>query len=433
MKLVDVYIPGARMHYAVPRICESNNILSTFYTDFFTSARIGRALDTVDLRCLNRVGRLLKKRAFPAIPDKKVVDFKALALMYYAGRRVAVTDAEIVRAHLNFSKQFCKRCASIHSMGRVKYALNSTALEIFQSESSVNTIKILEQCIAPKFTEIINRKKAHEIYPEWYPAAEISSVFYDYAARERVEWELANLILAPSRFVEESLQSLGVSPSKIRLVPYGVESIKSLDIATCQTNEVEYPLRVNSNRKLKILFVGEFGLRKGAPLVVSLAKLFPFSLEIRIAGVFNKGASYLKDLPSSVKLLGQISSTDLQREYQNADLLLLPSLCEGSATVTYEALVQGKPIVCTKQSGAFIDHLAHGLVFDFFDHQGLCAIFERILSDQKFLENMQQNVLVSRARWSLDRYEADLSLIFDKYAGVNESDPPFTSSSISSS
>jgi len=39
---------------------------------------------------------------------------------------------------------------------------------------------------------------------------------------------------------------------------------------------------------------------------------------------------------------------------------VLPSICEGSATVTYEALASGVPVICTPKTGSMVRHGVDG-------------------------------------------------------------------------
>jgi glycosyltransferase involved in cell wall biosynthesis len=52
----------------------------------------------------------------------------------------------------------------------------------------------------------------------------------------------------------------------------------------------------------------------------------------------------------------------MEDHYQWADLFLLPSVCEGSATVCYEALANGLPVICTPNTGAIVRDGVDGYV-----------------------------------------------------------------------
>jgi glycosyltransferase involved in cell wall biosynthesis len=55
-----------------------------------------------------------------------------------------------------------------------------------------------------------------------------------------------------------------------------------------------------------------------------------------------------------VQVLGPIPRSEIVDQFAWADVFLLPSICEGSATVTYEALACGLPVVCTPNTGSVV-------------------------------------------------------------------------------
>ena len=73
----------------------------------------------------------------------------------------------------------------------------------------------------------------------------------------------------------------------------------------------------------------------------------------------------------SVELRG-VTPTPIE-ELARADVLLLPSLEEGSALVTYEAQVAGCVPLVSRAAGALLDHDVHGLVHEAGDVETLTA------------------------------------------------------------
>lgn len=53
------------------------------------------------------------------------------------------------------------------------------------------------------------------------------------------------------------------------------------------------------------------------------------------------------DLHKRVKILGYVSSQKLSKEYQNADLMVIPSLYEGFGLPVIEGLKRGLPVICS--------------------------------------------------------------------------------------
>ena len=52
----------------------------------------------------------------------------------------------------------------------------------------------------------------------------------------------------------------------------------------------------------------------------------------------------------------------MAQHFRWADVFLLPSICEGSATVTYEAIAHGLPVVTTTSTGTVVEHGVSGFI-----------------------------------------------------------------------
>jgi glycosyltransferase involved in cell wall biosynthesis len=105
---------------------------------------------------------------------------------------------------------------------------------------------------------------------------------------------------------------------------------------------------------LKVLFVGQVSPRKGIPYLFEAIRRFsPNDVCCRVVGPLKIFQSAIKKYcPENVKIVGPVSRQDLGQHYEWADVFCLPSLCEGSATVLYEAASFGLPIITTPNSGS---------------------------------------------------------------------------------
>ena len=69
-------------------------------------------------------------------------------------------------------------------------------------------------------------------------------------------------------------------------------------------------------------------------------------------GPINLAPEGLRRLTEVGTVHGPVPRSELLKEFRNADILLFPSLSEGSALVTLEATALGLPVVATEESGA---------------------------------------------------------------------------------
>jgi len=161
--------------------------------------------------------------------------------------------------------------------------------------------------------------------------------------RQQKAWELADLVVAPSEFVLHGLIEMGVPSEKCRVVPYGV------DLARFSSNGKKNFMDIcaeRQNRQLRVLFAGAVGLRKGAPYLIKAAEMLgPERITVRLAGQCEYDPKLATAFPPNVEALGYVPRVSMPSLYDWADVFVLPSLCEGSATVVYEALAKGVPVV----------------------------------------------------------------------------------------
>jgi glycosyltransferase involved in cell wall biosynthesis len=104
------------------------------------------------------------------------------------------------------------------------------------------------------------------------------------------------------------------------------------------------------HQPFRLLFVGNWSLRKGADLLAPIMQKLGSDFELSVI-------SGLRDwhgnttLPSNIRFLGRIPTTEaLVRIYQETDALLFPSRLEGFGLVALEAMACGTPVIAGKGS-----------------------------------------------------------------------------------
>jgi glycosyltransferase involved in cell wall biosynthesis len=157
--------------------------------------------------------------------------------------------------------------------------------------------------------------------------------------RMRQEIELADLILAPSKFVADSVRRFVDKP--IALSPYGVD-------LTDWTTKQERSYR----DEIRFLFVGQCSVLKGIPLLLDAWKAANLEdATLQLVGSWHLAESKKKNLPPHCTWVGPVARNELVHYYRRADVFVLPTNFEGRALVIGEALAVGLPIVTTDASG----------------------------------------------------------------------------------
>ena len=393
---------GARMHYAVPRMLDRAGLLERLYTDICAAKDWPRLLRLIP-RALRPAGvQRLLGRDPGGIPARRITAFTGFGFEYARRYNRASTTDERNAAFLWSGREFCKRViAGGFGSAKAVYVFNSAGLEILHAARQRGLKGVVEQTIAPRSIEWALLKDEALHFPEWETPTAKDAMMEDYCAREAAEWAAADLVVCGSEFVREGIIASGGDPDRCVVVPYGIERHAN---AAPRTPRREGPLRV--------LTVGAVGLRKGAPHVLSAARQLGKRAEFRMVGAVQVLPEAERELRANVQLTGVVPRSEVAAQYAWADVFLLPSLCEGSATSTYEAMFQGLPIICTPQTGSVVRDGIDGFLVPA-RNGGAIAEKLALLADQPaLLASMSESARLRSADFTLEKYGERLIAAF---------------------
>lgn len=96
------------------------------------------------------------------------------------------------------------------------------------------------------------------------------------------------------------------------------------------------------------------------------------------------------NLTERVKWLGRIPYTQLGRFFQAADVFVLPTLEDTWGVVISEAMLFGKPVLCSKGAGSreIIVEGENGYIFDPCDPEKLAEIMKHFINDPSLISSM---------------------------------------------
>ncbi len=188
------------------------------------------------------------------------------------------------------------------------------------------------------------------------------------------EYEEAEHIIVPSKFVYESFVSQGISKDKLLRIPTG-----------CGVNLSLFHGKIRKKvNKFRVIFVGLVGLRKGIQYLLDAWEQLDLpssKAELLIVGVIEK--NFVDFLRKRKKLNNVIFYGGIQQErlidlYCNSSVFILPSIEEGLALVQAEAMAAGLPIIGTTNTGCseLIENNKEGFILPIRDSK---AIAEKLL------------------------------------------------------
>ena len=389
---------GARMHYAIPEILHRNNLLHTFFSDLFLNKSSHYLLSQFNKISPSSFSDKLLGRYSHDLEKANIQAFNWAGMRYSFQSKQAKNPQQQVRQCNRMAKDFNKKILQKgFDNADALYVFNTAGLELIQHAKSIGIKTILEQTIAPFALERVLMENELQKFPAWgrINDYEMNDDFVEYIERERTEQTLSDVIIGGSDFVKSSIETFSGQSYKTHIVPYGINLPPFFIRNSWQ----------RGSRKLRILTIG-LGLRKGTPYILKAAKELRSIAEFRLIGSLgNVTDSVKKGITKNVDCQGHIARSAVDSHYQWADIFLLPSLCEGSATVTYEALAYGVPVITTANTGSIIEHNLDGLIIQ---PQSAKAIEEAILSlyqQPEKLEYFSDNAILKSEFGSIESYE----------------------------
>jgi len=191
-------------------------------------------------------------------------------------------------------------------------------------------------------------------------------------ARENEELGLYDFIVAPSSEVERSLIELGIATDRILRSSFGWHPDRF--------NESLPEPRTDD--RLRFLFVGSIGVRKGLPELLQAWEQLALDAELVLVGNVEPGfvERFGEGLPANVRHVA--FTPDVGRYYKGSDVFVFPSHEEGAPQVVYEAAGCGLPVITTPMGLArIIENERNGLLIPPGDVQALTAAMRRLVDD----------------------------------------------------
>ena len=343
-----------------------------------------------------RLERELRRRHFPDIDPKGIHLHPSLELLLQAGGRLGLpktaTQSLLALRNEAFDRQVARKIAE--DPPDILIGQDTSSLHSLKAAKSVGRLAVLNQVIGHRLSAKKILSEEAELCPDFadsLPRFEESGRERRLMARCREEALEADLILAPSAYVCGTLLELGCDPARLALLPYGA------DIARFR------PPAEPDDSVFRLCFVGQIGQRKGIKyLLEAVRRLKLPKIEVLLVGPIvgsGEGLAPYRDLFSWVP---SVPYAEVPAYYRQASVFVYPSLHEGSATVIYEALASGLPVITTPNTGSVVEDGKQGFVVPIRDVEALMARIEQLYRDRTLRRAMsvQARRLAEHYTWS---------------------------------
>jgi glycosyltransferase involved in cell wall biosynthesis len=351
--------------------------------------------------------RELRRRNITDIPQELVRSFP-----YYEIARTfsakclgpIITDYIWERGEHAFGKIVAR---SLNNKIKAVHGYEHGSLEVFRRAKEIGITTIYEMP-APFHTTVSRILDAEYIkYPETKTIhKKYTDLFTPQRSRRREEeLRLADIILCNSSFTKRSLVEGGAKENSILVIPYGMPKLAK-QLSEHKTTD-----------KIIFIYAGTLSVRKGVHYLTEAWKnLRPSpNAELRLFGALAVPSSMIKSLPGNIRWNPTVTKDELFKQYQEADLLIFPTLCDGFGMVLTEALSNGCPVLTTSSAGSadFIKNGENGFVVSPGDSKAIAAVMRHCIDDAAHFRHMRESCLQTARSWQWSDYR---KTVIDKIA-----------------
>ena len=255
--------------------------------------------------------------------------------------------------------------------------------------------------VAQVYTETLRALRSFKL-SELSPKQLLNRVFYVPNVLIRMDLAVcrsSDMIITSCNHAKRNMVNMGIPESKIRIVSGGVDTKKFRPLVDQNTNR---QLARGLHRKGGhiILSVGYIDLLKGFRFLIKALKLLKRKYRRLMCVIAGGGdlteilklrrLAYRLGVHDSLIILGHVSYEKMPYVYSISDIVVLPSLREGTPLVLLEAMACGKPVVATRVGGIpeIIEHGEDGLLVRPKDVEGLSKAILTLLEDPGLREEM---------------------------------------------
>lgn len=292
-----------------------------------------------------RIRQELLRRSYD-LPDTKISTYPLRELVRVSASKLGMRSitthetgwASIDSVSQNLDRQIAMDLArtSVKNLPAGVYCYEDAALHTFQAAKQLGLKCFYDLPIGYwRVGQNIQREEA-ALKPEWAPTLTANFDSPEKLARKDKELQLADVVFVASSFTRQTLMEAPELNAAIKVTSYGSPLSLSENI------------RFNrSPSKLRVLFVGSLGQRKGISYLLDAVNQVDGLIELTLIG---QPTGICRPLEQALKAHRWIPSLSHQRileEMNCHDIFVFPSLFEGFGLVILEAMSQGLPAITT--------------------------------------------------------------------------------------
>ena len=402
---VLVHHPGSNhLAYHLVAGLQAEGFACAFDTGFFytPSGRVARLAHALPTAWRERVLRELKRRSHPDVDPRHLRLLPGPELAYVALNRLGLASEPLARV-IGWRDEVFDRWVARHvrrDRPNIVVGHDSSTLLSFRAARAIGAASVLNQVTGHIEAALAIFREEAERVPDFAEALTAPPAWI--IERCRQEALEADRVLVPSDYVRETMVARGTPPERIRILPYGVDVDR-------------FRPRPRGERTLfRMLFVGNLSQRKGIKyLLEAVRRLKLPNSELVLVGRMVGGAAAFAPYSDVFRHVPHVPYHEVHRLYADADLFVYPSLHEGSAFATYEALASGLPVIATPNTGSVVRDGIDGFLVPPRDVEALMAKIELLYRDHEKRAAMAAHARARAEEFTWGAYRARLASLFD--------------------
>ncbi|HMJ90336.1 MAG TPA: glycosyltransferase, partial [Candidatus Acidoferrum sp.] len=317
---------------AVLAALDRDQLLDTFYT-------------TVGLRSGGFLQRTMP-RSFRGRAQRRAYEIEHGHIVFHPLREMLrlIGCGNIDAVYADLDQHVAAQLASQHLEASAVYCYEDGALETFRAAQALGMTRFYDLPIAYWETSQRLLREEVERLPAWEPTLVGTRDSQEKLARKTEELELANVVICPSRFVEESLPAAVRASRMCVRAEFGSPIVGAARSRGIDSSSNSTPLRV--------LFAGSMTQRKGLADVFAAMKLLNRSdVQLVVMGSPVAPLDFYRKELAIFEYEPPRPHAEVLALMQRCDVFVLPSLVEGRALVQQEAMACGLPLIVTANAG----------------------------------------------------------------------------------
>jgi glycosyltransferase involved in cell wall biosynthesis len=382
-------------------------LLNSFHTAFYyrespALAALGRRLAP---GAFARVERALRRRHDPEIPAGRVRSAWGYDLAIRVEGRLAGRRPKARREVARWRTRRFDR-----ALARAVESERPGAVMVFSDVGSRDALPRCRQLGIPTVLSVVHgdvREERSVLDREAEVSPEFFGLYLGDGAldRDELDWlhdrrlrelELADRVLVPSEHIAGELVRHGAPREKLRVVPYAADTLRF------RPDPSKAP-----GPGCTFLFAGGVSQRKGIKyLLEAWGRVRRPGWRLQLLGALPRDPGPLRAHLDGVELLGRVGHAEVPTRMAAADVFVFPSLFEGSAVVTYEALACGLPSVVTPSAGSVVRDGVEGFLVPAGDVDALAGRMERLGLDPGLRAGMSAAARSRAEAFDWPRYHA---------------------------